>query len=124
MKDGSPDENNSLRKLLVEEASKRKKNGACLRWQVSTDVNLDLVLQLQALPAPQATVASKPVLSTDNAAVMLVDSWKLDVDKFDRSTGLYGPIPDFFTGEADSMWMTLQTIKSRLYDQLNKFYTR
>lgn len=124
MSDGSPDKENTLRKKLVEEASKRKKQGASLRWQVTSDEVCDIFLQLQSLPAPQATVSSKPVLNSDNAAVQVIDSWELSVDKFDESTGLLGPIPAFFTDEPEKTRATLYALKVRLMDQLNKFYTR
>ena len=50
-------------------------------------------MQLQTLPAPLATVESKPILMDDNTAVVTVGSWAISTVLFDGRGGVRGPVP-------------------------------
>ena len=83
-----------------------------------------LALQLQSLPLPVATIASKPLLLQDDVAVNAVQSWPISADVFDGKNGLSGPVPVLFSDQPEELRTKISDNEDGFFAQLNKFMTK
>ena len=120
---GGDDTRNTLRKQLKKESTKTP-NGAAFRWAVTVTDSGRLALQLQSLPLPVATIASKPLLLQDDVAVNAVQSWPISAELFDSENGLSGPVPVLFSDQSEELRTKISDNEDGFFAQLNKFMTK
>ena len=120
---GGYDTRNTLRKQLKKESTKTP-NGAAFRWAVTVTDSSRLALQLQSLPLPVATIASKPLLLQDDVAVNAVQSWPISAKLFDGANGLSGPVPVLFSDQPEELRTKISDNEDGFFAQLNKFMTK
>ena len=120
---GGDDTRNTLRKQLKKESTKTP-NGAAFRWAVTVTDSGRLALQLQSLPLPVATIASKPLLLQDDVAVNVVQSWTISAELFDGENGLSGPVPVLFSDQPEELRTKISDNEDGFFAQLNKFMTK
>jgi hypothetical protein len=95
-----------------------------LRWAVAVRPCGYLELQLQSLPAPKATVESKPILRLDNIAVVVHKSWPISCDFFEGEGPVSGPVPTIFTEDVEAMRTSLDEDQELFGTELNSFMKR
>jgi hypothetical protein len=83
-----------------------------------------LLLQLQAIPFPAATVAAKPMLDTDDVVVTIVKAWPIAMDVFDGRNSVGGPVPILFTNQPAELLGHIVDNHEAFHQQLNKFSSR
>ena len=120
---GGDDTRNTMRKQLKKESTKTP-NGAAFRWAVTVTDSGRLALQLQSLPLPVATIASKPLLLQDDVAVNAVQSWPISAKLFDGENGLSGPVPVLFSDQPEELRTKISDNEDGFFAQLNKFMTK
>ena len=120
---GGDNTRNTLRKQLKKESTKTP-NGAAFRWAVTVTNSGRLALQLQSLPLPVATIASKPLLLQDDVAVNAVQSWPISAELFDGENGLSGPVPVLFSDQPEELRTKISDNEDGFFAQLNKFMTK
>ena len=97
---------------------------AAFRWAVTVTDAGRLALQLQSLPLPVATIASKPLLLQDDVAVNAVQSWPISAKLFDDENGLSGPVPVLFSDQPEELRTKISDNEDGFFAQLNKFMTK
>ena len=120
---GGDDTRNILHKQLKKESTKTP-NEAAFRWAVTVTDSGRLALQLQSLPLPVATIASKPLLLQDDVAVNVVQSWPISAELFDGENGLSGPVPVLFSDQPEELRTKISDNEDGFFAQLNKFMTK
>ena len=120
---GGDDTRNTLRKQLKKESTKTP-NGAAFRWAVTVTDSGRLALQLQSLPLPVTTIASKPLLLQDGVAVNAVQSWPISAKFFDGENGLSSPVPVLFSDQPEELRSKINDNEDGFFAQLNKFMTK
>ena len=120
---GSDDTRNTLCKQLKKELTKTL-NGAAFRWVVIVTDSSHLALQLQSLPLPVTTIASKPLLLQDDIAVNVVQSWPISTNFFDSENGLSSPVLVLFSDQPEELYSKISDNKDGFFMQLNKFMTK
>jgi hypothetical protein len=73
-----------------------------VRWAIGVRPSGYLELQLQSLPAPKATVESRPILRQDNIAIVTHKSWALNIDFFEGVGPVNGPVPTIFAEDVEA----------------------
>jgi hypothetical protein len=83
-----------------------------------------LELQLQVLPAPAATVASKPLLRVDDITVVVLATWSLAVNMFEGPGPVQGPAPLIFAEDTEAVRSALDQEEASFGEELNLFMKR
>jgi hypothetical protein len=83
-----------------------------------------LELQLQCLPAPAATVESKPILRQDDIAVVSLQAWPVVTEMFNGYGQVHGPVPHIFTEDVEATRTTLDEEEEAFGLELNSFMRR
>ena len=118
LQDGAPDDAKALLAQLKKESSKTIQNGASFRLAITADTDYNINLQFQSLPLALPSIKSRPLLSEPKIAVQIIHSWPITVDKFDPKSGLFGPIPAFFTENTGKALSLLSAHQDTLFRQL------
>jgi len=121
---GGMDTDNSLRKQLAKESKKKELNGGALRWAISATYCGRSELQLQGLPVPMSVVSSKPILRSDDIAVVVLASWPLAMEMWDGEDGLRGPVPVIYADQPEDIRSKIAANLDGFWAQLNKLMTR
>jgi hypothetical protein len=83
-----------------------------------------LELQLQVLPSPAATVASKPLLRMDDITVVVLATWNLDVASFEGEGPVRGPVPVIFADDPEAVRSAIDQEEDNFGAELNLFMKR
>jgi hypothetical protein len=83
-----------------------------------------LELQLQVLPSPAATVASKPLLRMDDVTAVVLAAWNLDVAFFEGEGPVRGPVPVIFADDTEAVRSALDQEEDSFGAELNLFMKR
>ena len=121
---GGEDTAGALRKQLAKESTKWDPNGAALRWAFAAGPNGGCDLQLQVLPLPTNSVASKPLLLIDNVAVIVAKAWPIQIAVWDGDCSLQGPVPVLYAEQPEKVRSALEEDPAHFAADLNRFMTR
>ena len=121
---GGDDDQGVLSKQLRKEATKKDANGAALRWAFAAGPCGGCNLQLQALPMPESSVSSKPLLNMDDVAVVVVKDWPIQIATWDGLNGVSGPVPVLYSEQPAELRTLLETKPGDCAVELNKFMLR
>jgi hypothetical protein len=83
-----------------------------------------LELQLQSLPAPAATLNSKPILRMDDVSIVPLASWPIEIQMFDGYGAVAGPVPLIFCSDTERMRTILDEESEDFGTELNSFMKR
>jgi hypothetical protein len=81
-------------------------------------------LQLQVLPAPAATVASKPLLRVDDITVVVLAAWNISTSMFEAPGPVQGPVPIIFAEDTEAVRSALDQEEASFGEELNLFMKR
>jgi hypothetical protein len=83
-----------------------------------------LELQLQVLPAPAATVASRPLLRVDDLTVVVLAAWSISISMFEGPGPVQGPVPIIFAEDTEAVRSVLDQEEVSFGEELNLFMKR
>lgn len=115
---GGADDHNLFLRNLHQEAA-RGAVGAALRWAVAVSPSNTLELQLQSLPLPEPFISTKPLLTADNVAVVVVKKWPISCPTFSGEK-LWGPVPVIFSEQPEELRSVLDLDPARHIPEFNK----
>jgi len=116
--DGSPDVHNIFIRNLHQETSWGA-IGEAFRWAIAVSANNTLELQFQSLPLPEPYVSTKPLLTGDNIAVVVLGKWPISCPLFDGEY-LWGPVPVLFTEQPEELRRAIDADPEAFIPELNK----
>jgi hypothetical protein len=76
------------------------------------------------LPAPTATVASKPLLRVDDITVVVLAAWNISTSKFEAPGPVQGPVPIIFAEDTEAVRSALDQEEASFGEELNLFMKR
>jgi hypothetical protein len=76
------------------------------------------------LPAPAATVASKPLLRVDDITVVVLAAWSLAMNRFEGPGPVQGPAPIIFAEDTEAVRSALDAEEDSFGEELNLFMKR
>jgi hypothetical protein len=76
------------------------------------------------LPAPAATVASKPLLRVDDIAVVVLAAWNITMSMFEGPGPVQGPVPVIFADDTEAVRSALDQEEASFGEELNLFMKR
>ncbi len=120
--DGQPDVDGDFLKKLATTA-KKTPTGAVLRWAASINCTGGIQIALQALPAPLATIRSKPLLAEDNIPVVELASYEAHYRAFNGSLAA-GIIPTLSSMDPEESLVRIEDDQARFHKELQKFSGR
>ena len=121
---GGSDDTGALRKQLKKESTRRDPNGAALRWAFAAGPCGMCELQLQSLPLPESSISSKPLLTMDDVAVVVLKVWPIRMAVWDGMRGLSGPAPILYAEQPEELRSLLSEEPMAFAAELNKFMLR